>query len=166
MEAFSKEAKKMWKKPNAAEVPMEPPPVASPPRSPAAPAPMKTPARIGPTLAFKGNLEGDEDLVIEGRVEGKIAMKQGSVTVGEKGRVEADIDAASIEVAGVVKGNLTGADRVVLRETGRVEGNIAARSVSLENGCHFKGSIDMQSDPAPRSSIKSVPALAPPRVGV
>jgi cytoskeletal protein CcmA (bactofilin family) len=112
-------------------------------------------------------------------------MKQGNVTVGEKGRVEADIEAGSIQVAGFVKGNLTGADRVVLLESGRVEGNITARSVSLENGCHFKGSIDMQSDTAVRPIVKSAPAaaagststkgsngseqatpLTPPRVGV
>jgi cytoskeletal protein CcmA (bactofilin family) len=93
--------------------------------------------------------------VIEGRIEGKISIKQGNVSVGERGRVEADIEAASIQVAGLVKGNLTGADRVVLLESGRVEGNITARSVSLENGCHFKGSIDMQSDSAVRTSAKS-----------
>jgi cytoskeletal protein CcmA (bactofilin family) len=57
----------------------------------------------------------------------------------------------------LVKGNLTGADRVVLLESGRVEGNITARSVSLENGCHFRGSIDMQSDSAGRPGIKTLP---------
>ncbi len=82
------------------------------------------------------------------------------MTVGERGRVEADIEAASIQVAGFVKGNLTGADRVVLLESGRVEGNITARSVSLENGCHFKGSIDMQSDSAVRTSAKSTTLAA------
>lgn len=178
----------MWKKPNPGEVPEERPPVAAAPRPPsvAAPLPVRTPARIGSTLFFKGDLQGEEDLVIEGRIEGKIAIKQGNVTVGEKGRVEADIEAASIQVAGLVKGNLTGADRVVLLESGRVEGNITARSVSLENGCHFKGSIDMQSDSAVRSSAKGAslqpaasfpaskgssvseqPAIpTPPRVGV
>jgi cytoskeletal protein CcmA (bactofilin family) len=77
--------------------------------------------------------------------------------------VEADIEAGSIQVAGFVKGNLTGADRVVLLESGRVEGNITARSVSLENGCHFKGSIDMQSDAAVRPGLKNVsPAASAP----
>jgi cytoskeletal protein CcmA (bactofilin family) len=156
--AFSKEAKKMWKKTNPGEGPEERPPVAAPPR-PAVPS-VKMPARIGSTLFFKGDLQGEEDLVIEGRIEGRIAIKQGNVTVGEKGRVEADIEAASIHVAGLVKGNLTGADRVVILESGRVEGNITARSVSLENGCHFKGSIDMQSDSGVRPSVKSAPPPA------
>lgn len=146
----------MWKKTSTGEFPEERPPVGAPPR-PAAAAPpvVKVPAKIGSTLYFRGDLQGEEDLVIEGRIEGKISIKQGNVSVGERGRVEADIEAASIQVAGLVKGNLTGADRVVLLESGRVEGNITARSVSLENGCHFKGSIDMQSDSAVRTSAKS-----------
>ena len=146
----------MWKKTSPGEVPEERPPVAAPPRPTVSPA-VRATARIGSTLFFKGDLQGEEDLVIEGRVEGKIAIKQGNVTVGEKGRVEADIEAASIQVAGLVKGNLKGADRVVLLESGRVEGNITARSVSLENGCHFRGSIDMQSDSAARPGIKTPP---------
>jgi cytoskeletal protein CcmA (bactofilin family) len=82
------------------------------------------------------------------------------VTVGEKGRVEADIEAASIMVAGVVKGNLNGADRVVLHQSGRVEGNIVAKSVILENGCRFKGSIDMEGDAGSR--VPARPAAAAP----
>jgi cytoskeletal protein CcmA (bactofilin family) len=178
----------MWKKTSTGEFPEERPPVGAPPRPAAAPTPgvaVKVPAKIGSTLYFRGDLQGEEDLVIEGRIEGKISIKQGNVSVGERGRVEADIEAASIQVAGLVKGNLTGADRVVLLESGRVEGNITARSVSLENGCHFKGSIDMQSDSAVRTSAKSTTLSAtgpaqpkgtngsdqpapttPPRVGV
>jgi cytoskeletal protein CcmA (bactofilin family) len=143
---------------------------------------VKAPARVGSTLFFKGDLKGEEDLVIDGRVEGSISLKQGNITIGERGRVEADIEALTILVSGVVKGNLSAADRVVLLETGRVEGNIAAKSVSLENGCHFRGSIDMQSDPAVRTSSKpasakgangteqqpttTAAATVPPRVGV
>lgn len=150
----------MWKKTNPGESLEERPPVAAPPRPMTTVPPVKAPARIGSTLFFKGELSGEEDLVIEGRIEGRITVKQGNVTVGEKGRVEADIEAGSIQVAGLVKGNLTGADRVVLLESGRVEGNITARSVSLENGCHFKGSIDMQSDTAARPLVKSAPLPA------
>lgn len=160
----------MWKKPNSGDSLEERPSVAAPPR-PAPISPVKPPAaaRIGSTLFLKGDLQGEEDLVIEGRIEGKISIRQANVTVGEKGPVEADIEASSIEVAGLVKGNLTGADRVVLLESGRVEGNITARSVSLENGCHFKGSIDMQSDSGTRPAVRSAPlpaAANPPRVGV
>jgi cytoskeletal protein CcmA (bactofilin family) len=165
MRAFSKEVKNMWKKTNLGETNEERPPLAAPPR-PTVPSSIKAPARIGSTLFFKGDLQGEEDLVIEGRIEGKISIKQGNVTVGEKGRVEADIEAASIQVAGLVKGNLKGAERVVLLESGRVEGNITARSVSLENGCHFRGSIDMQSDSAGRPGIKTLPPQPQPATSI
>ncbi len=102
-------------------------------------------ARIGGSLAIKGDLYGEEDLFIEGTIEGKITVKQGSVTIGERGRVLADIHATNIQVAGDVRGDLTGSERVVLLETGTVEGNITAKSVTLENGARFKGSIDMGS---------------------
>jgi cytoskeletal protein CcmA (bactofilin family) len=143
---YPKEEKDMWKKNEADPVAERAQPAVAPPRAAAPQSPSAKPARIGANLFFKGELQGDEDLIIEGRVEGRISIKQGSVTVGDKGRVEADIEAASIQVAGTVRGNLTGADRVVLLESGRVEGNITAKSVILENGCRFKGSIDMEAD--------------------
>lgn len=121
----------------------------SPPISRAEPTPPRSQdlsartARIGSTLSVKGDVTGDEDLVIEGRVKGNISLRKHSVTVGESGNVEADITARSIRVAGIVKGNLSGEELVVLLKTGRVEGNIAAASVTLENGATFKGSIDM-----------------------
>lgn len=102
---------------------------------------------IGPTLTVKGEITGDEDLVIEGSVEGRIAIRRHRVTVGEHGRVEADIEAESIRVAGEVRGNLTGTEEVVLLATGRLEGDIKAGNVTLENGARFKGSIDMESKP-------------------
>lgn len=151
----------MWKKTNPTESPDERAPMTvsapRPPVSTAASSAKSQPARIGSSLFFKGELSGEEDLVIEGRVEGKVILKKGNVTVGDKGRVEADIEAASIQVAGVVHGNLSGADRVVLLETGRVEGNISAKSVILENGCRFKGSIDME-ETGGRSKSLGAPA--------
>ncbi len=93
----------MWKQKSTGGFPEERPPVGAPPRpQPPTVAPAaKVPARIGSTLYFRGDLQGEEDLVIEGRIEGKISMKQGNVSVGERGRVEADIEAASIQVAGL-----------------------------------------------------------------
>ena len=124
------------------------------------PSPPRT-ARIGGSLAIKGDLYGEEDLFIEGTIEGNITVKPGSVTVGEQGRVMADIHATNIQVAGDVRGDLTGSERVVLLETGSVEGNITAKSVTLENGAHFKGNIDMVEsvDRSPKngSSHKSSP---------
>jgi cytoskeletal protein CcmA (bactofilin family) len=101
-------------------------------------------ATIGPTVTVKGEISGDENLLIEGSVEGKVMIRRHLVTVGERGRVAADIEAANVRVAGEVRGNLTGTDQVVLLATGRVEGDIKAGNVTLENGARFKGSIDME----------------------
>lgn len=101
-------------------------------------------ARIGAGLVLKGDLTGDEDVIIEGRLEGTITLKHNSVIIEESGKVDADISASSICVAGEVHGNLHGTEQVVLLKTGRVEGNINAKSVTLETGAQFKGSIDME----------------------
>lgn len=114
------------------------------------PTPKK--ARIGSGIVLKGELRGNEDVVIEGRVEGSITLEQHGVLVEESGKVDADITASSICVAGEVNGNLHGSEQVVLLKTGRVEGNIYAKSVTLETGAQFKGSIDMETVSPVRTS--------------
>lgn len=101
-------------------------------------------ASLGPSITIKGNLSGEEDLVVDGRVEGEISLKQHNVTIGPSGRVKADIYSKSIWVEGEVAGNLYGAEEVIIRKSGRVEGNATAPRVTLENGAKFRGSIDMQ----------------------
>ncbi len=112
-------------------------------------------SHIGRSLSLKGDLCAEEDLFIEGQIEGKITVTKGSVTVGEKGRVQADIEATKIQVAGEVEGDLTGREQVVVLETGRVYGNIKAKSVTLQNGAQFQGSIDMESAGRGRQSQSS-----------
>jgi cytoskeletal protein CcmA (bactofilin family) len=101
-------------------------------------------AVIGPTITVKGEISGKEDLEIQGSLDGTITMKAHRVTVGDKGRIKADVRARSIHVAGEVEGNLFGDEEVVLRESGRLLGNITAPRVTLEDGSKFKGSIDME----------------------
>ncbi len=101
-------------------------------------------ATLGPSIFLKGDLSGEEDLLIEGRLEGKITLPKHSVTVGSGGKVKADIHSKSICVEGDVRGNLFGSEEVVIRKTGRVRGNATAPRVTLENGAKFRGSIDMQ----------------------
>jgi cytoskeletal protein CcmA (bactofilin family) len=98
---------------------------------------------IGPTIYVKGDLTGQEDLLIEGRVEGKIELRQHNVTVGKNGHVKADIYGKTITIEGEVQGNLYGEEQLVLKQTSTVRGNITAPRVSLEDGSNFKGSIDM-----------------------
>jgi cytoskeletal protein CcmA (bactofilin family) len=110
---------------------------------------------IGPTITVKGEIFGKEDLEIQGTLEGTIKMKKHRVTVGDKGRIKADVHAKSIHVAGEVEGNLFGDDEVVLRESGKLLGNITAARVTLEDGSKFKGSIDME--PAAKEEPKKAP---------
>lgn len=101
-------------------------------------------AVIGPSITIKGEISGKENLEIQGKLEGTVSMKEHRVTVGQKGRVKADIHAKAIHIAGEVEGDLFGEDEVVLRESGRLLGNITAARVMLEDGSKFKGSIDME----------------------
>ncbi len=105
--------------------------------------PRRENASIGPSISIKGDLTGEEDLVIQGRVEGKVDLKQNNVTVGKNGRVKADIFGKLVTIEGEVEGNLFGQDQIIVRGTGHVRGNISAPRVSIEDGARFKGSIDM-----------------------
>jgi cytoskeletal protein CcmA (bactofilin family) len=140
----------IWKKSDAdnppAQIPMQPPPQPSAPRS--QPPPANERALIGPSIEIKGNLSGGEDLFVEGRVEGKIELAQHSVTIGASGRIKADIRGRRIIVMGEVEGNLDGSEQIILRQSSKVRGNLVAPRVSLEEGADFKGSIDMASKPA------------------
>lgn len=101
-------------------------------------------AGIGPSITIKGDVIGEEDLVIEGRVDGEIKVNRHAVTVGRSGKIKADIHAKAIQIEGEVLGNLWGDEAVVIRTSGTVQGNVTAPRVTLEDGSTFRGSIDMQ----------------------
>lgn len=107
-------------------------------------------ASIGSTISIKGDLTGDEDLVIDGRIEGKIDLKQHKITVGRKGVVRAEMRARVISIEGDVQGTLYGEEQIVLCKSSSVRGDIIAPRVTLEDGSKFKGSIDME----PKSTDK------------
>ena len=121
----------------------------APPSSPRAQSASGEQTRIGPSVALRGTLQCEEDLRIEGRVEGEISVPNHRVVIGSSGHVEADVRGRVVEVDGRVVGDLVGSERVVVAASGNVEGNIKAPRVSLENGAQCKGSIDM--DPGARS---------------
>lgn len=104
---------------------------------------MTTVANIGKSLQIKGEVSGDEDLTVEGTVEGKITLNGHSVTIGPNGRVMAEIRAKSVVVGGQVRGNVTADDKVEILATGTVLGDVRAPRVVLADGAHFKGTIDM-----------------------
>jgi cytoskeletal protein CcmA (bactofilin family) len=103
-------------------------------------------AVIGPSIQINGDLSGEEDLVIQGKVNGTIQLREKSLTVGGQGQVDANVLAHSIIVEGEVNGDLYGSERVSIRRTGNVHGNIVSPKVSLDEGCRFKGSIDMDQE--------------------
>lgn len=143
----------MWKK-SESEIP-EATPATRP--SPVRSTPSANKSLLGSSLKINGDLTGTEDVIIQGHVEGKVALKKNSVTVGKNGRVKADVYAESIYVEGEVLGNLYGTEKVVIRETGNVRGNISGPRVNLEEGARFKGSIDMEGgqEQASSSSARS-----------
>ncbi len=122
-------------------------PAPAPPPGAAANVPAE-PARkasvLGKTLVFRGELSADEDLVLQGRVEGSIHHSQ-SLTVGVDGVVIGDIHAASITVEGTVEGNLHGSTSVLIGATAKVQGNVSAPRVGIREGAQFNGAVDMGS---------------------
>lgn len=98
---------------------------------------------IGPTLVFKGELSADEDLVIQGTIEGTIAHHKKNLTVGKEGRVKADINAASVTIEGHVEGDIHGDEFVELAKSAVVTGNIFSPRIKMADGARFNGSVDM-----------------------
>ena len=118
------------------------------PRQPAPPQRGSGPASIGPSITVKGDISGNEDLVIQGRVEGSVNLVQNNVTIGSNGRVNADVNGRTVIVEGEVKGDLNAEEQIILRHTARVEGGLVAPRVALEDGAVFRGSIEMDSKPS------------------
>ena len=99
---------------------------------------------IGPSIQIKGELQGDEDLTIDGRVEGKIDLREHNLTIGPNGRIRADLYAKTIVIAGEVSGNAFAAERVEIAPSGKLVGDITAPRITIADGAHFKGSVDME----------------------
>jgi cytoskeletal protein CcmA (bactofilin family) len=100
-------------------------------------------AVIGPSIHIDGDVRGEEDLLIEGEVSGTVQLKNNSLTIGPQGKVKADVYAHSIYVDGHLEGDLYGSERVHIRKSAEVRGNILSPRVSLEDGAKFRGSIEM-----------------------
>jgi cytoskeletal protein CcmA (bactofilin family) len=110
-------------------------------------------ASIGKSLHVKGELSGQEDLAIEGKVEGKIVLKGQNVTIGQTGRVSGEIHAKAVVVAGLLNGDIVAEEMVEVAATGTMMGDIRAPRVVLADGAKFKGSIDMDAKSASGASV-------------
>lgn len=136
-------ATRMWKKTEIEEAQSTKPQPAVSEYIHPEPQPIEEQVMIGKTIHIKGDLVGEEDLLIEGCIDGKVQLPKHNVTVGKTGHVKADIYGNSIIIEGDVEGNLFGADQLVLKKSCKVRGNITAPRVILEDGSNFKGSVDM-----------------------
>jgi cytoskeletal protein CcmA (bactofilin family) len=100
---------------------------------------------LGPTVEIEGEIEGEEDLVIQGKIQGRVVSRKG-LTVDVSGRVEASINTKQLAVSGQVTGNVTASERVEVREGGKIVGDIIAPRVVIADGAKFKGHIEMGVD--------------------
>ena len=144
----------MWKRDEAVRPASGQPTAAPQPQAPqAGPAGVRSDARpsmekdivnIGKSVVIKGELNGSEDLTIEGHVEGTIQLREHVLTIGPNGRIKAQVFAKSVIVLGEVTGNVTASDKVDIRDNGSVDGDIISPRVAIAEGAHFRGSVDMQ----------------------
>ena len=100
-----------------------------------------------------------EDLLIEGKIEGKILLQNHSVTIGKKGQIKAEIRSKTITIDGKVNGDLCGEEQIIIRQSGVVHGNIVAPRVVLEDGCNFRGNIDMSPKETATPASISLPSF-------
>ena len=101
---------------------------------------------IGKSVVIKGELSCGEDLYIDGQVEGTIDPKGNRLTIGPNGRVKANVNACAVVVQGKLEGNIQASDRVDLKQSAVVMGDIATQRISIDEGAYFKGSVDIQKE--------------------
>jgi len=106
-------------------------------------------AHIGKSVVIKGELSGNEDLYLDGEVEGTIDMGQHSLIIGPNARIRANISARDLVLHGRVEGNVRGSERVELKKSTVVVGDISTQRIVIEDGAYFKGSIDLQKEHKP-----------------
>jgi cytoskeletal protein CcmA (bactofilin family) len=158
----------MWKRDEAVR-----PPGGQPAAQPPQPAPAAAPTRpeasqrlerdivnIGKSVVIKGELNGSEDLTIEGQVEGTIQLRDHILTIGANGKIKAQIFAKAVIVLGTVNGNVTATEKIDIRDNGSVDGDIISPRVAIAEGAHFRGSVDMQRKGSPDMAHKPAAAAA------
>ncbi len=111
-------------------------------------------AHIGKSVVIRGEVSGSEDLFLDGQVEGSIELQGNRLTIGPNGRVKANINARSAIVQGRLEGNIHASDRVDLKHSAIMLGDIATQRISIEEGAYYKGGVDIQRE-APKPEVKA-----------
>lgn len=115
---------------------------------------------IGKSFVIKGQVSCDGDLYIDGQVEGSVDPKGNCLTIGPDGRLKANVNARAVLVLGKLEGNIQASERVDLKQSAIVVGDIVTQSISIESGAHIKGSIEVHGDAA-RDKSASAAASSP-----
>jgi len=129
--------------PNAVAAPNYNRDMKSPDRAPAQKRSVAGNAKIGESIQIEGTLTGNEDLVIDGKIHGRIKLNGHTLTIAPNGKIEAGLSAKSVVVQGEVKGNITADDKIQITASGEVKGDLRAPRIALEDGASFAGSVDM-----------------------
>ncbi len=103
-------------------------------------------ANIGKSVVIKGEVSGSEDLYLDGQVEGSIELRDHSLTVGPNGNVKAKISAKGVVIQGKLDGSISASERVELRQSAVVTGDVITQRISIEDGAFLKGKVDIQKD--------------------
>ena len=131
-------------------------PAAVPPPTPTRPAEeRRVVAWVGKTLLFRGDLIGLEDMIVDGRVEGTIELRDNALTVGPDAHIQADITAKSVTVHGTVVGSITATQTIFIGETGRVDGNLTSRRLAMAEGAVIKGHVTAGEDREAKAAGKT-----------
>jgi len=113
-------------------------------------------ANIGKSITIQGDLNGNEDLTIEGKVRGKVELPNNQLTIGQGGEVQAEIHAKAVVVQGTVSGNIISSERVEIQGTGVVNGDIQSPKLVVAEGAVINGAVEMTA--AKKSQATSVPS--------
>lgn len=160
----------MWKRDEGVKGSQPAPAAPAPVHQPVSTAPVPQPesrrierdvVNIGKSVVIKGELNGSEDLTIEGHVEGKIELKDHVLTIGPNGKIKAQVHAKSVIVLGEVNGNVTATEKVDIRDGGSVDGDIVSPRVAIAEGAHFRGTVDMQRKAVAGQQAQTVKPAAP-----
>ncbi len=127
------------------------------PKFPSATPSSQNTTLLGRSAVMRGEISATEDLLIEGQFDGTISLQENCLTVGSKGQVKAEIRARQVVVHGTVHGNVTAREKIEIRKTGQVLGDLIAAGVAIEDGAYFKGSIEIL-----REGDKAAPVIARP----
>jgi cytoskeletal protein CcmA (bactofilin family) len=113
--------------------------------------------QLGKTVVLRGDLSASEDLLVEGQFEGTLSLEDHCLTVGTEGQVKAEIRGRQVVILGMVTGKVVAREKVEIRRSGRLMGDITAGAVAIEEGAYFKGSIDILREPAEGGGRSTTP---------